>query len=103
MSSQMIEVSIQTTNPALRASLREPTVKAFKASPRGLIAAIKYAEAYRDSLESAQGNLSRPVVKMLVCGKSVSFRDVTDDLSGSVYDGTGVVASATKVLRGLGC
>lgn len=63
-----IIATVRTTNPALKAELREPTTKEFKRSGRGLIAAVKWADDWVKTLKSAQGNLCHPRVTLTIDG-----------------------------------
>lgn len=83
MSTTQIIATIRTTNPALKASLREPTTRAFKATPRGLMAALDWIADQRRSLIAAQGNLSRPAAALTLAGTTLGGGDL-DHLSGDV-------------------
>ena len=90
---EKIIVSVQTTNAALKAHLREPTTKEFKRSARGLIAAVKWAGEYRRDLIAAQGNLSRPRVTLTIDGAECDFDWIMTDLMGEP-----TVKNAEKIL-----
>lgn len=94
---EKITVTVRTTNPALKASLREPVSKTFKHSARGLIAAVKFAEGWVKDLRTAQGNLSYPRVTIAFNGSEQHF----DYLSYDMRDDNGrmTVAVAEKCLR----
>lgn len=77
-----ITVTVRTTNPALRASLREPSTKTFKTSGRGLLAAVKWGCDWRNTLRAAQGNLSYPRVSIDIDGTAQDFDWIMLDLAG---------------------
>jgi len=79
---EKIIISVQTTNSALKADLREPTTKEFKRSGRGLLAAVKWADDYRRTLIAAQGNLSNPRVTLTIDGAKCDFDGIKLDLMG---------------------
>lgn len=74
-----ITVTVATTNPALKASLREPTIASFNLTPRGLKAATKWASDTRRDLVTAQGNLSYPRTTVAI-GEVAVDRDDWDAL-----------------------
>jgi len=75
-----IIVTVAATNEALRASLREPSTKSFKASGRGLLAACAWGADMRATLKQSLGNLSYPRVTMEIDGVEVDFDWVSMDL-----------------------
>lgn len=94
---EKITVTVRTTNPALKVSLRNPVTKCFKHSPRGLIAAVKFAEERVADLTAAQGNLSYPRVTMNFNGADQDFGYLSVDIRDD--DGKMTVKAAAQCLR----
>lgn len=91
---QKIIISVATTNTALKADLRQPTVKEFKHSGRGLIAGVKWAQEQAATLKMAQGNLSHPRVNITIDGAACDFDWIALDLAGDT-----TVKNAEAILK----